>query len=58
MGYVWLQKGDMTFKMSETILENWGYNNKNFVNLSDLINLENFNFKKNIRTTNKLGENV
>lgn len=58
MGYVWLQKGDMTFKMSETILENWGYNNKNFVNLSDLINLEIFNFKKNIRTTNKLGENV
>lgn len=44
MGYVWLQKGDMTFKMSETILENWGYNNKNFVNLSDLINLEIFNF--------------
>lgn len=32
--------------MSETILENWGYNNKKFVNLSDLINLEIFNLKK------------
>lgn len=38
MGYVWLQKEDMTFEISETILENWGYN-KIFVNLSDLINL-------------------